>query len=345
VINHSENRDGFFKDGFIIGEVGLAHDGSLGMAHAFIDAIADAGADAVKFQTHIAKAEGTKHEKFRVNVFPQDATRQDYWKRTSFTKEQWADLKKHCDDKGVFFMSSPFSLEAVELLKEIGVEGWKIGSGETNNIPLLRKIANFGDPVFLSTGMSYFDEIGRAVDLFNSANAPLLLMQCTNKYPCPPEFWGLNLIPEYIEKYKVPIGFSDHSGDVAAGLAAVAIGARAVEVHVTWHKSSFGPDVKASLTLDQLSALCRGVKDIVIARNNNISKDSLADEMSEMRSLFTKSVVVNKDLPAGTKLTIENTDTRKPALGIPATSYDDVLGKTLLVAKAQDDYLKWADLK
>src|SRR6266542_7105252 len=143
----------------IVGEVALTHDGSLGLAHAFIDAIASAGADAVKFQTHIAAAESTPAEPFRVKFSRQDASRYDYWKRMEFTEEQWCGLAQHAHERGVLFISSPFSIEAVDLLQRIGMPLWKIPSGETSNTMLLDRILDTGAPVLLSTGMSPVGEI------------------------------------------------------------------------------------------------------------------------------------------------------------------------------------------
>jgi N-acetylneuraminate synthase len=169
----------------IIGEVAQAHDGSLGAAHAYIDAIANAGADAVKFQTHIASAESTPSEPWRVKFSLQDETRFDYWRRTSFTEEQWAGLKKHADERGLQFLSSPFSVEAAQLLMRVGVSAWKIASGEANNPHLLDYMASTGLPVLLSTGMSRLSEIDTAVERIQSRNLPVTVMQCTTSYPCP----------------------------------------------------------------------------------------------------------------------------------------------------------------
>src|SRR5215813_11074319 len=147
----------------IVGEVAQAHDGSLGLAHAFIDAIAAAGADAVKFQTHIAAAESTPDEPWRVKFSPQDASRYEYWKRMEFTEEQWCGLKRHADEKGLLFLSSPFSLEAVDLLERVGVAAWKIASGEVGNAPMMDRIVGTKWPVLLSSGMSPLNELDDAV--------------------------------------------------------------------------------------------------------------------------------------------------------------------------------------
>ncbi|MBW2435620.1 MAG: N-acetylneuraminate synthase family protein, partial [Deltaproteobacteria bacterium] len=178
----------------IVAEVAQAHDGSLGMAHAYIDAIADAGADAVKFQTHIAAAESTPQEPWRIKFSQQDATRYDYWQRMEFSEAQWLGLKDHADERGLIFLSSPFSLEAVDLLSRIGVAAWKVPSGETSNTPMLDKMIKTGLPVILSTGMSTLDEIDGAVNRIKDGGVSLVVLQCTTAYPCPPEKIGINLI-------------------------------------------------------------------------------------------------------------------------------------------------------
>ena len=145
----------------IIAEVAQAHDGSLGTAHAYVDAVAKAGADVVKFQTHIAAAESTPHEPWRVRFSPRDETRYEYWKRMEFTEKEWLGLRKHALKVGVDFLSSPFSVEALELLERVEVMGWKVASGEVRNLALLNRMAATGLPVFLSTGMSALAERSR----------------------------------------------------------------------------------------------------------------------------------------------------------------------------------------
>src|SRR5438034_53800 len=199
---------------FVIAEVAQAHEGSLGLAHAYIDAIAKAGADAVKFQTHIAAAESTRAEPWRVKFSQQDATRYDYWKRMEFTEGQWHGLKKHAHDKGLLFLSSPFSLEAVALLTRVGVAAWKIASGEVSNTSLFERIVATRMPMILSTGMSALEEIDRVVERVKTQDLPLAVLQCTSAYPCPPEKVGLNLILFFRERYQCAAGLSDHSGTI-----------------------------------------------------------------------------------------------------------------------------------
>ncbi len=168
---------------FIIAEIAQAHDGSLGMAHAFIDALAKSGVHAVKFQTHIAAAESSIHEPFRVKFSRQDATRIDYWKRMEFSLEQWKEIKIHCDELGLEFMSSPFSNAAVDLLEEVGVKRYKIGSGEVNNFVLLEKIAQTKKPVIVSSGMSSFDELDATIEFLKDRNVDFSILQFTTSIP------------------------------------------------------------------------------------------------------------------------------------------------------------------
>tara|TARA_B100001123_G_scaffold437847_1_gene571404 strand:- start:17750 stop:18787 length:1038 start_codon:yes stop_codon:yes gene_type:complete len=313
----------------IVGEVAQAHDGSLGTAHAYIDAIADAGADAVKFQTHIASAESTPSETFRVHFSKQDLTRYDYWKRMEFTEEQWKGLSDHTKDRGLVFLSSPFSIESVHLLNRIGVDAWKVASGETTNTPMLNCMADTGLPILLSTGMSHLSEIDRIVGFINDMNVPLLLFQSTTSYPCPPEKIGLNMIPVYRERYRCPVGLSDHSGKIYTGISAASLGLDALEIHVTFHRKMFGPDVSASVTVEELQELVEGIRFIESVLANPVDKDDLATELKPLRQLFFKSVVACSDLSAGTVLRDVDLDVKKPGTGIPAEQLENVIGRRL----------------
>src|ERR1041385_2841996 len=282
----------------IIGEVALTHDGSLGLAHAFVDAIAAAGADAVKFQTHIAAAESTPSEPFRVKFSRQDKTRYDYWKRMEFTEEGWRGLAEHARERGILFLSSPFSIEAVELLERIGMPLWKIASGETSNTMLLDRILDTGKPVLLSTGMSPIAEIDAAVARVRARTAEVGVFQCTTAYPCPPEKIGLNMMPFYRERYGCWVGLSDHSATIYPGLAGAAAGMDMLEVHVALSREMFGPDVVASVTTAELRTLVDGIRFIERMRAAPIDKDASAQETAPLRKLFTRSVVSRVDLPA-----------------------------------------------
>jgi N,N'-diacetyllegionaminate synthase len=330
---------------FIVGEVAQAHDGSLGFAHAFIDAIAEAGADAVKFQTHIAAAESTPAETFRVNFSFEDATRYDYWKRMEFTKDQWEGLARHAREKGLIFLSSPFSVQAVDLLHRIGMPAWKIPSGEVGSTPMFNRIVETGQPILLSTGMSPWQEIDDCVHAIQDHGLPLLLLQCTSAYPCPPEQIGLNVIDDLRSKYGCPVGLSDHSGKIYAGLAATARGVDMIEVHVTLSRKMFGPDVPASLTPEELAALVTGAREINTMLANPVDKDQMAREMGSLREMFFKSVVAARDLPAGTEITRAHLAVKKPGTGIPASRLESLLGCTLKRDVRKDELIQEEDLR
>jgi N,N'-diacetyllegionaminate synthase len=327
----------------VIGEVAQAHDGSLGLAHAFVDAIADAGADAVKFQTHIAAAESHPSEPWRVRFSYEDATRFDYWRRMEFTEERWAGLRAHAHERGLAFVSSPFSLEAVELLRRIGVDAWKIASGEVPNAELLRAVAAAGGPVLLSSGMSPWAELDAAVERVHAR--PLAVLQCTSAYPVAPEALGLNVLAEIERRYACAPGLSDHSGTIFPSLAAVALGARVVEVHVTLSREMFGPDVPASVTTDELRELCAGVRMIGTALEHPVDKDAAAGGMGEMRRLFTRSLVTTRALQPGAVLDEADLAARKPGTGIPAGDRSRVVGRRIARAVEAGTLLSEADLE
>jgi N-acetylneuraminate synthase len=329
----------------IIGEVAQAHDGSLGMAHAYIDAIANAGADAVKFQTHIASAESTRAEPWRVKFSLQDATRYDYWKRMEFGEEQWSGLKRHATERGLLFLSSPFSVEAVELLKRVGVDAWKVASGEVNNAPQFDCMADSGLPMLLSTGMSSLAEIDAAVKRVQARELPLAVLQCTSAYPCPPETIGLNLIPFFRERYACRVGLSDHSGTIYAGMAAAAMGSDVLEVHIVLSREMFGPDVPASITTAELRQLVEGIRYIEKILSHPVDKDALAGELAPLRNLFTKSIVVCTDLPVGTVLREHHLALKKPGNGIPATQWHKVVSRKLKRGVLADTVLREDDLE
>ncbi|HEY1558635.1 MAG TPA: N-acetylneuraminate synthase family protein [Kofleriaceae bacterium] len=329
----------------IIGEVAQSHDGSLGQAHAFIDAIAAAGADAVKFQTHIAHAESTPGEPWRVKFSHQDASRYDYWKRMEFTEAQWAGLKRHAEDKGLLFLSSAFSSEAVALLERLGIAAWKVASGEVSNLRLLEEMARTGKPMLLSSGMSRLDELDAAVGVARAAQLPFAVMQCTSMYPCPPDKIGLDLLAQYRSRFDCAVGLSDHSGTIFPGLAAATLGCDVLEIHVTFSKHMFGPDVPSSITVDQLAELVEGVRFIEAMRAGPTNKDELAAELAPLRALFTKSVVARTDLPAGTKLAFDHLAAKKPGTGIAASRMPELVGRRLVRAVAADALLSEADLE
>ena len=329
----------------VIGEVALTHDGSLGLAHAFVDAIANAGADAVKFQTHIASAESTPSEPFRVKFSHQDKTRYDYWKRMEFTEEGWRGLAEHARARGIVFLASPFSIQAVDLLERIGMPLWKIASGETSNAMLLDRVLDTRKPVLLSTGMSPLEEIDQAVGRVRARNVDVGVFQCTTAYPCPAEKIGLNLMPFYRERYGCWVGLSDHSATMYPGLAGAAIGMDMLEVHVALSREMFGPDVVASVTTEELRQLVDGIRFIERMRAHPLDKNASAQETAPLRTLFTRSLVASANLPAGTVIAREHVAIKKPGTGLPPDRLDDVIGRRLARPVAVDQVLAAEDIE
>jgi N,N'-diacetyllegionaminate synthase len=340
----SSKRVGVDEPCFIIAEIAQAHDGSLGIAHSYIDAVVKAGADAIKFQTHIAAAESSLDEPFRVKFSYEDSTRYDYWKRMEFTEEQWKGLARHCENVGLIFLSSPFSNEAVDLLEKTNMPAWKVGSGEVNNPVILKTMVATGKPILLSSGMSNWAEIDKSVAELQSTGIPLALFQCTSKYPTQFVDVGLNVIDEMRNKYDVPIGLSDHSGSIFPALAAIANRVNLLEVHVIFDSDMFGPDAKASITLNQLKNLVEFRDSFYEMAQNPVDKNIMAEELSEMRSLFNKSIVLSRSIKKGSVLTGDMLTVRKPGTGLPAKRMDECIGKKTNKSLSKGHVLRLEDI-
>lgn len=330
---------------YIIAEIGQAHEGSLGIAHSYIDALADTGVDAVKFQTHIADAESSIYEPFRKKFSYEDKMRIDYWRRMEFTYEQWKDLKKHCEDMGMEFVSSPFSNAAVNLLEKLGVKRYKVGSGEVANFLMLDKIARTGKPILLSSGLSSFGELDKVFSFLDDFENDLSVLQCTTAYPTKPEEWGLNIIQDLKTRYGVPVGFSDHSGDIFACMGATALGAEILEFHVVFDKRMFGPDSKASLTIDEVHTLVRGVR-MLEKSLENPSEKKIEPSTENLKNIFEKSLAVNRDISKNEIIHFTDLEAKKPKFhGIEASKYQEVVGKKVNRNLKKWDFLKFEYLE
>ncbi len=329
----------------VIAEIAQAHDGSLGTAHAMIDAAADAGADAVKFQTHIAKAESSPDEPWRVRFSLQDESRFNYWKRMEFSEEQWVGLSRHAEEKGLLFLSSAFSMEAFDLLRRVGVAGWKVASGEITNVQMLDAMCLSGKPLILSTGMSAFEEIDESVRQIKENNAALALLQCSSTYPTKASDIGLNVLEEFRDRYDVAVGLSDHSATIFPGICAAYMGAQVIEVHLTLSYRAFGPDVKASLTTEGLAELVKGVRFAEMMRSHKADKRRVPEDVTSLRPIFMKSLVASSDLSVGQILTANLMTSKKPGTGISAARYKEFLGRRLARAVKQHAQLREDDLE
>jgi N,N'-diacetyllegionaminate synthase len=311
----------------IIAEIGSVHDGSFGNARKLVELAAECGADVVKFQTHIAEAETLPDAP--MPPYFKGEPRLDYFRRTAFTEAQWGELKAACADVGVVFLSSPFSLEAVDLLERVGVDAYKIPSGEVTNLPLLEKVAATGKPVLLSSGMSNWDELDRAVAALK-AGGPVTVLQCTSAYPCPPERVGLNVIDEMKARYGLPVGYSDHTESCAAAFAAAAMGATVIEKHLTFSRRMYGSDAANAMEPENFSCFCRGIREIWMMRRHPVDKNDLTN-YREMKAIFEKSIVAAASIAAGTVIHRDLLAFKKPGDGISAARYQDLLGRRVKV--------------
>lgn len=329
----------------IIAEIGQAHDGSLGQLHAYIDAVAATGVNAIKFQTHIAEAESSPQEPFRVKFSKQDSTRFEYWQRMSFSESQWIEIREHCNQVNVEFMSTPFSIAAVELLERVGIQRYKVGSGDLENYLLLDRIVQTSKPILLSTGMGDYQSIAQTIEHLFSARDRLTLMQCTTQYPTPLTDVGLNNLEEYRQRFDLPVGLSDHSGTIYPSAIAAIYGAVVVEVHTVFDKRMFGPDTSSSLTVEELKSLVNFIRASEILQSHPKDKTD-SGNYRELKATFGRSLSVNKALPTGHQLTLEDLECKKPAnQGIDVKNYQSVVGKYLTKPLEAYSFLKAEDFE
>jgi len=331
------------KNGFtyIIAEIGMNHDGSLGNAIRLMEEAANAGVDAVKFQMHVSQAETLPNAPtppyFKIEG------RYEYFERTAFSQEEWKKLKKHSRKLKLDFIVSPFSIEAAEVLAKIGIDAYKIASGEVTNIPLLEYIKKTGIPSLLSSGMTNWQEINKAVKAL-SPNIKVLF-QCSSLYPCPPEAVGLNIIGEMKKKYpKLAIGYSDHTLGRAAAIAVFMRGATVFEKHFTLSKAMYGADARFSQTPEELKEYVDSIRFVEVASKSDVDKDNLAP-YKQMKYVFEKSIVAAHDLFAGHKIAKSDLAYKKPQDGIRADEHQKVVGRHLKKSKNKDDKIYYGDLK
>jgi N-acetylneuraminate synthase len=310
---------------WVIAEVGSVHDGSVGNARKLIEAAASCGANAVKFQTHIAHAE-TLRDAPMPRYFKGEP-RYEYFERTAFTPKEWASLTSLCDDLKIEFLSSPFSIEAVELLESLGLAKYKVPSGEVTNSPLLEAIAQTRKPVLLSSGMNTWKELDHAVNAILRIHDSITILQCTSEYPCAYEHVGLNVMLEMRERYRLPVGLSDHTLSPYASLAAVTLGASVVERHFTFSRLMYGSDAPHSLEPLELKSLIQGIRAIETMLSSPVDKDSQAESLQEMKEIFEKSVVSLVDIPSQAVITRDMVGVKKPGTGIPASRISEIIGR------------------
>lgn len=326
---------------WIIAEAGSVHDGSFGNACNLVELAAACGADAVKFQTHIAEAETLANAP--APAYFSAEPRFEYFKRTAFTREQWKQLAKLARHNGLAFISSPFSLEAVDLLEDVGLDAYKVPSGEVTNTPLLERLARTTRPVILSSGMSDWKELDRAVDALRPGG-DVTVLQCSSVYPCPPSQAGVNVVAEMLKRYRLPVGFSDHTQSYAAAVGAVMLGATIIEKHYTFSRRMYGSDAQFGAEPEEFARYCAEVKHAWALVDHPIDKDDMRPYL-EMKAIFEKSIVTAAAVAAGQLLSRELLTFKKPGTGIRADRVHEVLGKKVLRELPKDHMLTDEDFQ
>jgi N-acetylneuraminate synthase len=314
----------------VIAEIGINHGGSLMVAKEMVDAAAAVGAEVIKHQTHVVEDEMSPHAR---EVIPGNADISIYeiMESCALDEAEEAALKDHVEAKGLIFISTPFSRAAADRLERMGVVGYKIGSGECNNYPLVRHVASFGKPIILSTGMNSIETIRPAVEIMRAAGVPFALLHCTNVYPTPPALVRLGAIPQLAAAFPdAVVGLSDHTLTNIPCLGAVAVGADVLERHFTDRMDRPGPDISCSMDPEALAELIEGSAIMKLARGG--TKAPVAEEAPTIAFAFA-SVVATADIRAGEAFTTENIWVKRPGTGeIPAEEYESVVGRQAAVA-------------
>ncbi|MBK1634224.1 N-acetylneuraminate synthase family protein [Rhodovulum adriaticum] len=326
----------------VIAEIGINHGGDLDVAKRMVSLAAAAGCECVKHQTHIVEDEMTEEAKA---IFPPNAD-VSIWEvmaRCALSPAQEAELKAHAEGLGLIYISTPFSRAAADVLEEMDVPAYKIGSGEADNLPLIRHVAAKGRPVILSTGMQTIDSIRASVEILDRAGVDYALLECTNLYPSPPDIVSLRGVTELRTAFpNAVVGFSDHSIGPEMALASVALGACILERHFTDTRYRKGPDISCSMDPSELRHMVDRAREIWIAANN--PKQRTAPEEDVYR-FARASVVADADLPEGHVIAEADIWARRPGSGeIPGYAFDQVLGRRLTRAVRRNQQLKWSDL-
>lgn len=332
---------------FIIAEAGVNHNGDLDMARRLIDTAAAAGADAVKFQTfkpeRLASPMADKAD-YQKGTTDAAESQLDMLRRLELRPEDHAVLRDHCRAVGILFLSTPFEESSADLLEDLGIEAFKLPSGEVTNLPFLRHVAAKGRPVILSTGMSTLGEVEAAVAAIVAAgNPPLALLHCTSAYPADPAQVNLRAMATLVAAFGVPVGFSDHTPGTAVAIAAAALGAAVIEKHFTLSRDLPGPDHRASLEPDELSAMVAGIRVAESALGDGIKRPQPIE--GDTARVARKSLVVARDLPAGALLTPEVLAIMRPGTGLAPGLMEAVLNRRLSRAMVANEPLRWEYLE
>ncbi|EAL0079772.1 N,N'-diacetyllegionaminate synthase [Campylobacter lari] len=325
------------KKALIIAEAGVNHNGDLNLAKKLIEVAARSGADFVKFQSFKAElcvSKNAKKAAYQLKTTAKNESQLEMIKKLELDFNAHQLLISHAKQCGIAFLSTPFDLESIELLDDLGLEVFKIPSGEITNLPYLKKIAKLNKKIILSTGMSNLGEIEAALEILcqgGTQRANITLLHCTTEYPAPFDEVNLKAMQTLKNAFNLDVGYSDHTKGIHISLAAIALGASVIEKHFTLDKNMPGPDHKASLEPDELQELCTKIREIESALGDGIKQASKSERKNI--EIARKSLVAKKKIKKGEIFSEENLTTKRPANGISAMRYDEYLGK-----KASKDY-------
>jgi N,N'-diacetyllegionaminate synthase len=332
---------------FIIAEAGVNHNGEINLAKKLIDVAIEARADAVKFQTFKADeviSSFAPMAEYQKKNLGKEETQLEMVKELELSFEDFVELKKYCDEKGIMFLSTPFDIQSARFLKDLDLEIFKIPSGEITNYPLLREIGSYKKKVILSTGMADLGDIEDAIDVlleFGTKREDITLLHCNTEYPTPMEDVNLRAIITLREAFKVNVGYSDHTLGIEIPIAAVALGATVIEKHFTLDKNLPGPDHKASLEPYELKAMVKAIRNIEKALGTGIKKPS----KSEIKNIniARKSIVAKRNIKKGEIFTDENITTKRPGTGISPMKWNEVIGKRASRDFRKDEEIMFCD--
>ena len=330
----------------IIAEIGLSHNGNLKKALKLIQLSKNSGADIVKFQTHFAKFESTLDEPFRIKV-SKYRNRYDYWKKTEFTERQWKTIIQFCKKIKIIFATSPFSVEAVRIMRNVGCKNWKIGSGEVFSDWIINEILKKKDDgLIVSSGMSTWTDLKKNYELIkNKKGKNFAMLQCTSEYPNSLKNVGLNVITEMKKKFNCYIGLSDHTGSIFSSIAALSLGAEFVEVHVCNSKKDKGLDINASITFDELNTITKARDSIFEMMKHPVNKNILSKTQKKYKKIFGKSISIKNDLTKGDRIYISNLTLKKPGFGFSEKYLKKIANKTAKKNLSSKRILKRGDFE
>ncbi len=332
---------------FIIAEAGVNHNGSFESAIELADVAKKAGADAVKYQTFKAESLTSKHAKkaeYQSVTTGSGESQQDMLRRLELSYDQFSQLKDYCDSIGIEFMSTPFDEASADFLHSIGMKRFKIPSGEATNPLLIQRVAGFGKPMILSTGMCNLGEVEQAIQWVRKtgSDADLWILHCVSAYPADPSTMNLRAMATISQAFDVPTGFSDHSMGIHVSIAAAALGACCIEKHFTLDKYLPGPDHQASLEPQELATMIASIRDVESSLGDGVKRMMPNEENTA--AVARKSWILGRDMRAGEAISATDLVLKRPGTGIPGARLEEILGRTLRADAEADTMLDWSML-